>query len=295
MDLIERYNASLRDTEDYYVNLLNRTLDASFNRLVKRTKYYIRNNDIPKAKRETFLLNEFINLVPKFNPRSKDRYDYIFENLVRTGYRKGIVTVDALTKKLIPENRIDISVPIEATLKAAQQARGYMERHGKTFAETSAVTIAQGIAEGRSNDKLIQDLRTRLGVTKVRGDMIVRTETLRAYSQAADDFYKANKVQYIMYYATADDRTCPVCAPRAGQVYERGTISVPIHPRCRCYLAPWINREAQDVFRKRHKADVEKAFQGNNPDGEPVNLSRAAVFETKAPKPVKPTAVDEAR
>jgi SPP1 gp7 family putative phage head morphogenesis protein len=184
--------------------------------------------------------------------------------------------------------RIDVSIPLEATTAAAAQARGYLRRHGETFASTSAEVVAQGIAEGRPLNTMVQDMRTRLSVVKSRADAIVRTEALRAYNDASNQYYAAQGIDLAMWYATSDDRTCPLCAPRAATLYKRSEARVPCHPRCRCYLAPWDediaamdpNYAAQ---RKRHSKEVSTSLARSNII--PLSLNKAAVFEQLAPTP----------
>jgi len=126
-------------------------------------------------------------------------------------------------------------------------------------------------------------------VVKSRAEAIVRTESLRAYNDASNTYYAAQGIELVMYYATADDRACPICAPRAGNIYRRQDIRVPLHPRCRCYLAPWdadiasMDQNYADM-RKAHKKEVEQAVQRLG--AAPVSLNKAAVFEQIAPVPV---------
>ena len=92
-----------------------------------------------------------------------------------------------------------------------------------------------------------------------------------------------------MYYATADDRSCEFCVPRAGQIYKRGDVRVPLHPRCRCYLAPW-NSDIEQLdpsyvaMRKTHKRQVEASSPFKSPEG--VSLNKPAQFEQIAPVPI---------
>ena len=136
---------------------------------------------------------------------------------------------------------------------------------------------------------MVQDMRSRLSVTKARAETIVRTESLRAYNDASDKYYAAQGIDQVMYYATADDRSCDICAPRAGKIYRRQDIRVPLHPRCRCYLAPW-DADLANIdpnyaeSRERHSREVTKALQKHS--SQPVSLNRAAVFEQIAPVPL---------
>lgn len=291
MNLLEQYNARLRSLEDGTITMLHRVLDASFNRLVRRTRIHLRAGYTDPAQRNLALLQEFRQLIPAYRPDRVDAYDRVLRTLVQTSMRYGTDAADQLTRQMSPErDRLDTTLPLDATIAAVQQTRGYLRRHGETFAETASFTLAQGVAEGRPTAAMVEDMRQRLNVTKSRATTIVRTESLRAYNTASDRYYSAQGIDTVLYYATADDRTCPWCAPRAGRIYRRADIHVPLHPQCRCFLAPWdLNLEEIDPdykeLRRTHRAQVEEALR-NSPPPEPVNLNRAAVFEQLAPTPL---------
>lgn len=289
MKLVERYNELLRTVEDDTVLMLDRALDAGFHRLVRRARIHMKAGYTDPAQRNLALLQEFRQLIPVFRPDRIDAYDRILRLLLQTAARYGITVATELGDQVKPGPRVNVSIPLEATAAAAAQAKGYLRKHGERFAATSAATIAQGVAEGRPTDAMVQDLRSRLGVVKSRAEAIVRTESLRAYNDASNTYYAAQGIELVMYYATADDRACPICAPRAGNIYRRQEIRVPLHPRCRCYLAPWdadiasMDPDYADM-RKAHKSEVAQAVKrlGN----QPVSLNKAAVFEQIAPVPV---------
>lgn len=289
MDLVERYNQLLRISEDATVLLLNRVLDTSFGRLIRRARIHMKAGYTDPAQRNLALLQEFRQLVPVFRADRIDAYDRILRNLIGSSSRYGFTVADELTGQIKADPRIDVSIPLEATHASAAQAKGYLRKHGEKFAETAAFTVAQGVAEGRPTDAMIRDLRSRLSVVKSRAEAIVRTESLRAYNDASNTYYAAQGVELVMYYATADDRSCPICAPRAGNIYRRQDIRVPLHPRCRCYLAPWDAEIANmdpdyAASRQRHQREVETAVKRLRTEG--VSLNRAAVFEQFAPTPV---------
>ena len=127
--------------------------------------------------------------------------------------------------------------------------------------------------------------RLRLDVVKSRADVIARTESLRAYNSASSQYYAVNGINLVMWYATSDDRTCPICNARAGRIYKRISTQAPCHPRCRCYLAPWDPEIAaiDDTYAalpRRHREEVSKVATVG-----PADLNRAAVFEQIAPQP----------
>ena len=287
MDLIERYNLILKEEEDRTIKVLNKVLDKSFNRVVRRIRIWLRTENAPRIERDIGILRELRQLVPAVHPGKTDEYDRTFHTTIRRATDHGVDVADSLVGQMAGNRpRIDVSIPLEATMAAAKQSHGYLRKHGERFAETTAEIVASGIAEGRSTERMIREMRDRLGVVKSRGDVIVRTESLRAYNEASNSYYAQNGIDQVLYYATADDRSCPICAPRGGKVYNRKDIRVPVHPRCRCYLAPWDpDIAAMDpdyqAAGARHQKEMEEAQTI-----EPVNLSRAGVFEQFAPTPV---------
>jgi hypothetical protein len=149
MRLLEQYNEALRRTEDVSITQLNRILDASFNRLIRRTRVQIR-TPRPAVDRNLSLLQEFRELVPAFRPDRVDGYDRVLRSLMRSAQGNGISVARDLTEIVRPGRpRIDVSIPLDATVAAAAQAKGYLRRHGETFATTATETVAQAIAEGR--------------------------------------------------------------------------------------------------------------------------------------------------
>lgn len=287
MDLLERYNQLLRTSESGTLTMLNRVLDASFTRLVHRARVHMKAGYTDPAQRNLALLQEFRQLVPVFRPDRTDAYDRILRNLVGTSSRYGLTVADELTGQVKTGPRVDVSIPIEATYAAAAQAKGYLRKHGEKFAETAAFTVAQGVAEGRPTDAMVQDLRSRLSVVKSRAETIARTESLRAFHEASNTYYSAQGIELVSWYVTADDRSCAVCGPRAGKVYRRQDIRLPAHPRCRCMVTPFdadiasMDPDYVNALRN-HRREVAEAVKHPLSD----DLVRS-VFEVQAPVPVR--------
>lgn len=289
MRLVERYNQLLRSTEDSTAARLNAVLDASFNRLLRRVRIHMRTGYSDPAQRNLAILQELRRLIPStLRPEALDAYDRALRVLVTEAQKLGLLSAAGTTETAMPTKaRVDVTIPLDATLAALQQAKGFLARHGQTFAETASSIIAQGITEGRPTSSMVDDVRQRLQVVKSRAETIVRTESLRSYNVAADRYYAAQNIDYVMWYATADDRSCPVCAPRAGNIYRRGAVSVPLHPRCRCYLSPWsIDIADLDpdyaAIRSAHKAEVARAARAPESD----ILNKRGIFEQLTPTPV---------
>lgn len=292
MDLLERYNKTLYGSESDTVRLLNQVIDASFNRLIRRVRIQLRSTRAQdRATRNMIVLRELRSLIPVSRPDQVDAYDRLLTKLFNRASTMGNQVAEALSTQAgfsPPERNISASVPIEATRAAVDQARGYLTKHGQQFATTASEIVAKGVLEGRDMTLVTSELQQRLGVVKSRSETIVRTETLRAYNSASNSYYANLGISEVMWYATADSRTCSICVPRAGNIYKRGEVSVPAHPRCRCFLAPWdpeiaANRPVYELSRLTHRREVLRDFQKAHPESVP---NKAAVFEQAAPIPI---------
>lgn len=110
-------------------------------------------------------------------------------------------------------------------------------------------TIQAGILTGKSIRDVAKEIgrvvpdkegfrtagKTVFASANHRATLIARTETLRAHNEGRKTFYDQVGVTKMEWITAEDERTCPVCAPMNGKVYDiKGDISAPIHPSCRC-------------------------------------------------------------
>jgi hypothetical protein len=96
---------------------------------------------------------------------------------------------------------------------------------------------------------------------------------MSAMDSAARDTYRQNGVEYVQRIGTQDKLICPFCAARVGNVYEVDKAPSSLHPRDRCYNAPWRKQWAEmglvdEAWVQKHKADImaRLAEQGKKPD-----------------------------
>lgn len=85
-------------------------------------------------------------------------------------------------------------------------------------------------------------------------EALARTAVMTASNNAALAVYrKMDEVQYSMWSAAFDFRTCPRCGALNGRVYRKGNEPpMPAHPRCRCAWVPVPRgyKGKVDTFRK---------------------------------------------
>lgn len=112
------------------------------------------------------------------------------------------------------------------------------------------------IAEYVRNSETIGQLMKRLSAGGVFGEdramMIAVTEVTRAFAEGNIQAWKASGVIEKVRWNTNNDEIvaeCPICFPMNGKVTEigkgwehpdRGAISIPAHPRCRCWATPVV-------------------------------------------------------
>jgi SPP1 gp7 family putative phage head morphogenesis protein len=102
--------------------------------------------------------------------------------------------------------------------------------------------ISTGMLEGWNPRKMGRELRKNVKMSRHRAEMICRTETIRSYAQGSVNQYKKAGVHYWEWIASYDERTCPVCSSLDGKVFRVGEPQPPIHPNCRCSVAPRLKK-----------------------------------------------------
>lgn len=124
----------------------------------------------------------------------------------------------------------------EATDEHVRAAKAYYGRWWNDWGETVRFTVGREMAAGPDPRRVKRELEKRIPTVNEafhnRAETIARTETLMASGEAQERTYRQLRVSLVQYVATADDRTCEFCSPRAGCLYWLGTVKTPIHPNC---------------------------------------------------------------
>jgi len=94
---------------------------------------------------------------------------------------------------------------------------------------------------GVSTPETHKEIAAILDQNMKRASLIVTTETTYAYNRGRLLSYRDNQVDYVMFRAVMDGRTCGICSSRNGLIAPIGDIGgdvPPVHGRCRCVLSP---------------------------------------------------------
>jgi|GEM_PF-6492092 len=150
-----------------------------------------------------------------------------------------------------------------------------------------------GFQNRLGQQNILSAVRQSFGTLQSEVSRVVKTGSTGVIGQVSERFALANDLDLVVFKTTEDDRRCPFCAAREGNVYRRGDISVPIHPNCRCNLLPVSAAMLRDEnFRKslraanaEAKAVLEQA--GGSPNfGVAPFEKNPAIKNQKPPRPV---------
>lgn len=115
-----------------------------------------------------------------------------------------------------------------------------------TTRDLLAHALAEGTAAGENAATLAGRLSTILD-DPARAEMVARTESARAMTVAARDSYTDNGIAGRQWLAASDAE--PDCAALNGAIVamdaEFPTGDPPLHPRCRCAIAPVLAAEME--------------------------------------------------
>jgi len=146
------------------------------------------------------------------------------------------------------------AVDIRAVDAAVRNSQARLSRYGREARDKIEQSVVNALVQGQGSQRITRDIREAIrGDTAApqaglhaRAETIARTELTSAKAEASRERYAEVGVEYIQWYATLDERTCPYCGHRHGKAYERDELVIPAHPRCRCYAAPF-RREFTDA------------------------------------------------
>lgn len=157
-------------------------------------------------------------------------------------------------RELVTWGQTKGGIPIAYEGPPMEKAISYAQKHGAKLVtqmdtETKrrlAQTVSGAIKNKRGIPGLARDIRgTFDNMSKYRSEMIARTETASALSQASLDRMEAMGVDGKEWVTVGDDRVSPECRQNEAdgiipvdQAFSSGAKGPPQHPSCRCALAP---------------------------------------------------------
>lgn len=136
---------------------------------------------------------------------------------------------------------------IEARDWALNHSAQLITKVNETTKKIVRQKLANWIEDGTPLSSLIESLAVDFGPQ--RAQLIASTEVTAAFSNAAKQtIFDSGLVDKVVWKTVVDERVCPICGPlhnKVGSVVD-GFDRVgfpPAHPRCRCWIVPYINRK----------------------------------------------------
>lgn len=268
--LIERTDQTLKSMEEAEIERLNAALEESYINLEKDLlrKYpsYTAESQpgLLATQRGVLLANDLKESLILINPEREAEIEARFNRLLSTASKEGTTLGEELIQLQQGDDfvKATATLPIEAVGFAARDAVKRLRKHDEKFQEEASAIIQQGLIQGWGAMRTASQLRQRLGVAKGRAETIARTEIISAQDSATRATYKNNGVEYIIRIGTQDQRICPYCAARAGQVFPVDT-PIALHPNDRCFSSPWLpdyeqSNPQQSVWIGKHAEDARK-------------------------------------
>jgi SPP1 gp7 family putative phage head morphogenesis protein len=179
---------------------------------------------------------------------------------VESAYKRGQVNAYLSTKqaKLLDELgvgsqtqeqflRDSFSAPETVSKLRLLGTRTYEQLKGISSKMSSDMSriLAQGLADGSNPNRIAKTMSDEIDkISRSRATTIARTEIIHAHAEGQLDAFDelgVKKLGVVAEWSTAgDDRVCPDCQEREGNLYAldeaRGLI--PLHPNCRCTWVP---------------------------------------------------------
>jgi len=156
--------------------------------------------------------------------------------------------------EMITWGQTKAGIPIAYEGPPIQQAIDWAEQHGASLVkgmdeETKrrlAHTISQGIENKRGIPGLSRDIRNTFDhMSKYRSELVARTETANALSQASLDSMEDMGIDGKEWITVGDSQVSIECQGNEAegviptkQLFSGGVSAPPQHPNCRCALAP---------------------------------------------------------
>jgi len=156
--------------------------------------------------------------------------------------------------EMISYGKTKLGIPIAYEGPPISQAIDWAEKHGAKLVtqmneETKrrlAKVVSDGIANKRGIPGVARDLRSTFGdMSKYRSELIARTETANALSEASLDSMKDMGIEGKEWVTVGDADVSDECLANeaqgvipVGDAFSSGAMAPPEHPDCRCAVAP---------------------------------------------------------
>lgn len=154
--------------------------------------------------------------------------------------------------------QIDFAMPnkklMEKLLNKPWLGSNFSERlwkNTKVLAMNLNDILTTGLVQGKTVTEMAIQLNNRMNQGFNAAHRLVRTETMHYLNESSFMACKDAGCEKVQYWAAEDERTCPRCGIKHGNIYSlKDRPILPLHANCRCTYLPVIDEA--DVAIKNH-------------------------------------------
>lgn len=228
-----------------------------YNKLAEK---YVRNKDLSQMANEAMRI---YNLTMKINRlemlKSEIGMDLAsnfsdVEGLFNEALNKTATDEIERQAGILGKTVVDTAKKADAIVNSSFNNATFSDRiwmHQEALRQDLNRVISNSIIQGKHPRAFIKDIVDRFDVSKSQADRLLITEVCRVQTEVQKQSYERDG--YAEYEFIAEPTACPICKGLDGHIYKvakmmPGENAPPLHPRCRCSTAPYMDRGEFDKW-----------------------------------------------
>lgn len=218
----------------------------------------------------------------------KENTQITFEDILNDTYYNTVFDIQSLVIN-VSFNRISPNT-LQALLEYPYCGKNYSQLiwgHVENFSNKLETILTAGIIQGKSNQKMADDLMKATETEYKSAIRLVRTETNYISNQATLSAYNNCNVERYMFLATLDLRTSELCKDKDNKDYKLDEAVVgfnypPLHPHCRSTTIPFF--EDLEEFDNTKSLSYEEWYKKYVVNDSNMNIAEKAIKNKSADK-----------
>lgn len=156
---------------------------------------------------------------------------------------------------------------LKRIIDAKIEGKNYSERiwnNREHIAKKLKVNVRDFLNGKVDCNKIEKEIRDRFKVNKNLSKRLVQNEINRVQSESNEVWFKDNRVEYLLYSATLDRRTCGECMSDDGKVFRSDDINrpeLPRHVNDRCTYIALPSQDYRPSFRIDNESKIDISYQ----------------------------------
>lgn len=142
-------------------------------------------------------------------------------------------------------------VPSDETLaqRAERAIRAYLPTFARGIVDTTYAAVKEAVLAARKAGTGVQGVMDAIAhlFDPRRAQQIAVTEITNLFGLGAQEAYRAQGMWGWEWTTVVDPRVCPMCKAREGRKFPQATAFSSLHPSCRCFPKPVLNRPTRAV------------------------------------------------